>query len=151
MTSTIAFDIIARDRASDKFDKIGDSASRSSGKLKKFAAVGAAAFAAGALAAGKFALDAIGSASEVEQSFGALESVYGKNARQVKKWAEGAADAVGLAKAEYANLSALVGSQLQRGRRQEVERPHQDGRRLGRHLRRLGQGGRRGSVVHPEG
>lgn len=113
MSSTIAFDIIARDRASDKFDKVGDSAARSGDKLKKFAKIGGAALAAGALAAGKFALDAVGSASEVEQSFGALESVYGSNAKQVKKWAEGAAMSVGLAKSEYANLAALVGSQLQ--------------------------------------
>lgn len=113
MSSTIAFDIIARDRASDKFDKVGGSASRSSDRLKKFAKVGAAALGVGAIAAGKFALDAIGSASDVQQAYGALESVYGKNARQVKKWAEGAANSVGLAKAEYANLSALVGSQLQ--------------------------------------
>lgn len=113
MSSTIAFDIIARDRASDKFDKVGDSASRSGDKLKKFAKIGGAALAAGALVAGKFALDAVGAASEVEQSFGALESVYGSNAKQVKKWAEDAAMSVGLAKSEYANLAALVGSQLQ--------------------------------------
>lgn len=52
-TTTLAFDIIAKDRASDKFDDIGDSAHKSSGKLKKFAVVGAAAAAAGALMAGK--------------------------------------------------------------------------------------------------
>lgn len=114
MSTTLTFDIFARDRgASDKFDKLGDSAAKSSDKLKKFAKVGAAAAAAGALVVGKFALDSIQSASKVEQSFGALESVYGKNAKQVKRWAEGAADSVGLAKSEYADLSALVGSQLQ--------------------------------------
>lgn len=113
MSSTIAFDIIARDRASDKFDKVGDSAARSGDKLKKFAKIGGAALAAGAVVAGKFALDAVGAASEVEQSFGALESVYGSNAKQVKKWADAAAMNVGLAKSEYANLAALVGSQLQ--------------------------------------
>lgn len=113
MSSTIAFDIIARDKASGKFDQFGNSVEKSGGKLKKFAAMGAAALAAGGLAAGKFALDAVGAASDVQQSFGALESVYGKNAQRVKKWAEGAAESVGLAKSEYSNLSALVGSQLQ--------------------------------------
>lgn len=114
MSTTLTFDIFARDRgASDKFDKLGDSAAKSSDKLKKFAKIGAAAAAAGALVVGKFALDSIQSASKVEQSFGALESVYGKNAKQVKRWADGAADSVGLAKSEYADLSALVGSQLQ--------------------------------------
>lgn len=57
MASTITFDILARDRASDKFDKVGDSAAKSSGKLKKFAAVGAAAAAAGALVLGKALVD----------------------------------------------------------------------------------------------
>lgn len=113
MTSTLAFDIIARDRASSTFDKVGDSASKSGDKVKKWAKAGALAAGAAALAVGKFAIDAIGSASDVQQSFGALDSVYGKNAKQVKKWAEGAADSVGLAKSEYADLSALVGSQLQ--------------------------------------
>jgi hypothetical protein len=113
MSSTIAFDIIARDRASDKFDKVGDSAKRSGDKLKKFAKIGGAALGAGAIVAGKFAIDAVGAASDVEQAYGALETVYGSNAKQVKKWAEGAAMSVGLAKGEYANLSALVGSQLQ--------------------------------------
>lgn len=113
MSSTIAFDIIARDRASDKFDKVGDSAAKSSDKLKKFAKIGGAALGAGAIIAGKFAIDAVGAASDVEQAYGALETVYGSNAKQVKKWAEDAAMSVGLAKGEYANLSALVGSQLQ--------------------------------------
>lgn len=113
MSSTIAFDIIARDHASDKFDKVGDSAARSGDKLKKFAKIGGAALGAGAIVAGKFAIDAVSAASDVEQAYGALETVYGSNAKQVKKWAEGAAMSVGLAKGEYANLSALVGSQLQ--------------------------------------
>lgn len=113
MSTTMTFDIVARDRASDKFDKFGNAVDGSSGKLKKFAKFAAAGLAAGGVIAGKFALDTVKSASDVEQSFGALESVYGKNAKQVKEWASAAADGVGLAKSEYANLSALVGSQLQ--------------------------------------
>lgn len=113
MSTSLVFDLIARDRASSKFDDVGDSASKSSDKLKRWAKVGAAALGVGAVAAGKFALDAVGAASEVEQSYGALESVYGRNADRVKRWAESAAGSVGLAKSEYANLSALVGSQLQ--------------------------------------
>ena len=50
--STIAFDILARDRASTTLDRVGNSASRSSGKLKKFAVVGIGALAGGAVVAG---------------------------------------------------------------------------------------------------
>lgn len=94
------------DQASSSFGKLG--------KVGKAAglAAGAGLAAAGAAAA-KFAYDSVKSASEVQQSFGALDSVYGKSAGQVKRWAAGAADSVGLAKSEYAGLSALVGSQLQ--------------------------------------
>lgn len=113
MSTSLTFDILARDRASDKFDRVGRSASSSSDKLKKFAKAGALAAGAAAIAVGKFAIDSIQSASAVQQSYGALDSVYGKNAKQVKKWAAGASDSVGLAKSEYADLSALVGSQLQ--------------------------------------
>lgn len=59
MTTPIGFDIFARDRASDKFDKVGNSADRTAGKFGrlttsagKFAKVGAVAVAAGAGAAG---------------------------------------------------------------------------------------------------
>lgn len=68
MTSTLAFDIIARDRASNTFDKVGDSATKSSGKLKKFAKIGAGAVAAGALVAGKALFDMTKAAIEDEKS-----------------------------------------------------------------------------------
>lgn len=69
--------------------------------------------AAGAVAVGAFAVSSVKAASDVEQSFGAVESVFGKNAAQVKAWATGAASSVGLAKSEYASLASTVGSQLQ--------------------------------------
>lgn len=94
------------DEANSKFGKLGG--------LAKGAgiAVGAGLAVAGA-AAVKFGASSISAASDVQQSFGALESVYGKNAEQVKAWATAAATAVGLSKNEYANLAAVVGAQLQ--------------------------------------
>lgn len=74
-------------------------------------AVGAG-LAAGVVAVGAFAKSAVDEASHVQQSFGGLEAVFGKNARTVKAWANGAATAVGLSKAEYADLAAVIGSQL---------------------------------------
>lgn len=57
MSTSIAFDIIARDRASAQFDKVGRSADKSSGKLKKFAKGGALAVGAAAVVAGKALFD----------------------------------------------------------------------------------------------
>lgn len=73
----------------------------------------------GALAAG-FAVDkivdfgkaAFNAASDVQQSFGALDSVFGKQSAAVKSWANGAAQSVGLAKSQYAQLASLLGAQL---------------------------------------
>lgn len=79
-------------------------------KAGKAAAVGIGAIAVGAAAAGKAVLS---SASRQQQAFGALDSIFGKNAKQVKRWAKGAADSVGLAASEYGELASVVGAQLQ--------------------------------------
>lgn len=66
MSTTLAFDLIARDRASRTFDHVGDSAGRSSGKLKQWAKVGALAVAGGAVLAGKALIDMTKGAIEDE-------------------------------------------------------------------------------------
>lgn len=91
--------------AEGKLSRLGGVA----GKVGKAIAVG---LAAGAVAVAGLAVASVKAASDQEQAFGALESVYGKNAATVKRWANGAADAVGLSATSYANLSAVVGSQL---------------------------------------
>lgn len=91
--------------ADRKFGKLGSTA----GRVGK-AVAGGLVVAAGAAVA--FGVKAVSAASEVEQSYGAVDAVFGKNAATVKKWAASAATDVGLAKSEYANLSALVGAQL---------------------------------------
>lgn len=99
---------------------VGKGVSEAEGKLGKLggAAKGAglaigAGLAVGAVAVGAFAVQAVGAASQVEQSFGAVESVFGQAAAQVKGYANTAATELGLAKSEYASLAAVVGSQLQ--------------------------------------
>lgn len=85
---------------------------RFSGSAKKYgkaAAVGLAAVGTIAVVAGKQAVDA---ASRQQQAYGALDSIYGKSAASVKRWAATAADSVGLARSEYSELSSLVGAQL---------------------------------------
>lgn len=69
-----------------------------------------AAGAAGAVAL--FGKKAIGAASDVQQSMGGIDAVFGSNAETVKKWAAGAANAVGLSKNEYATFATVIGSQL---------------------------------------
>ena len=56
----------------------------------------------------------ISAASDLEQSMGAVDSVFGAASDKVKAFGEQAADSVGLAKSEYATLAAVIGSQMQR-------------------------------------
>jgi hypothetical protein len=60
-----------------------------------------------------FVGDSIRAFSDLEQSTGAVESVFGASAEKIKKHAEGAADAVGLSAAKYQESAALIGSMLQ--------------------------------------
>lgn len=106
-STTLAFDIIARDRASEKFDKVGSSVGGMSSKLKTFAAVGGAALAAAGMAAGKFAVDAIGAASDLNETMSKSSVIFGKNAGEVQKWAGNAARTMGLSK--QAALEAASG------------------------------------------
>ena len=79
------------------------------GKLKKLA--GGAALAVGGLSTA-LGVKAVRSASALEQAVGGLEAVFKKNAPAMLKFADGAAESVGLAKSEYAELATVLGSQL---------------------------------------
>ena len=73
----------------------------------------AAPYAAGALiAVGVAAKGAVDSASHLEQAYGGVDAVFGKSAKSVKNFANESADAVGLAKSQYADLATVIGSQL---------------------------------------
>lgn len=72
----------------------------------------AVASGAAAAAYGAFAVDAMKSASELEQATGAVEAVFKDQADGVMDMAKSAAKAVGLSAAEYANSSAIMASQL---------------------------------------
>lgn len=103
-TTTLAFDIIAKDRASDKFDDIGNSAHNSTSKLKKFAVVGAAAAAAGALMAGKALVGMAKSAIEDEKAqtllAATLKNTTGATNKQiasVEDWITAQGKALGVA------------------------------------------------------
>lgn len=97
-------------------DDVGGSVEKTSGKMDKFngamknAALPAAAVLTGLGAIGKASFD---SASALEQSAGAVESVFGTYATQVQQHADQAAQNVGLAKSQYNDLSSVLGAQLQ--------------------------------------
>ena len=72
----------------------------------------AVASGAAAAAYGAFAVDAMKSASDLEQATGAVHAVFKDQADGVMEMADKAAQAVGLSAAEYANSSAIMASQL---------------------------------------
>jgi hypothetical protein len=73
------------------------------------ASVAATGMLAGVGALAKAALDA---SSALQQSTGAVESVFGAQAAAVQKLAENAAEAVGLSKNAYNELGSVLGAQL---------------------------------------
>lgn len=90
------------DEATGRLDKFQSGVSR----LTPYAAGAAAALGL----AGKAAVD---SASRTQQAMGAVDSVFGESAGQIKAWSDTAAESVGLAKSEYGELASVIGAQLQ--------------------------------------
>lgn len=113
MATTLAFDIIARDRASSKFDAVGRSADQADDKVSKFAGVGKK-IAAGMLVVGTATVVAgaavVKSASAAQQSLGATETVFGKFANSVVRDSNKAAEQFGLSANEYRENANLIGS-----------------------------------------
>jgi phage-related protein len=95
-------------QAAAKLKGAGDSTNRWAAGIRK-AAIPAAALGVAALKGADMVIDA---ASEQQQAMGAVDSVFGKSAATIKGWAAAAADSVGLAATEYANMAAIVGAQL---------------------------------------
>lgn len=87
-----------------------------SGLSGKIAAFGKAAAAAGALAAGamvKFGSDAVSAASDLEQSIGAVESVFGDAAGRIFEFGDTAAQQLGLSRREINETASVLGASLQ--------------------------------------
>jgi hypothetical protein len=86
-STSVVFDILARDRASDKFDNLGRSVGRTEGKMSKFGAaakgaakVGVLAVAAGAVVAGKALYDMTKAAIDDEAAQVKLATALKNNA-----------------------------------------------------------------------
>lgn len=111
--ATLKIDIVADAKgvgagvsdADRKLGGLGKNAARA-GKM-----VGLGLAAAGAAVIG-LGVASVKSASSLEQSQGAVQSVFGKSARVVERYAATSATRLGLAGSAYRDLSAVVGSQL---------------------------------------
>lgn len=82
------------------------------GKIGGVALAGAA-LAGGALTA--LAVTGVKQAAELEQSVGAVNTVFKDGASQMHEYAEGAAEAMGLSQNEYNQLATILGTQLKNG------------------------------------
>lgn len=69
------------------------------------------------IALGSVAVAAIGksvqAASNLEQSMGAVDSVFGKSASTIEDWGKRAAEAAGLSQRQVSEMAAVTGAQLQ--------------------------------------
>lgn len=120
--ATLKVDIVADARG------VGKGVDDASGKLGKLGAVaGPVGLAIGAgLALGvgalvKFGASAVRAASGAQQSMGAVESVFGKASKAVVGFADDSAMRLGLAKTDYMDLAAVVGSQLKNMGKSQAE------------------------------
>ena len=59
-----------------------------------------------------YAFDAVGLASELEQSIGSVTAVFKEQAGVIREFADAAVESVGLTRAEYQNFATVVGAQL---------------------------------------
>lgn len=97
--------ITAMDRVRDSASRMGSSIAEAAEKYKVHATVALGAI--GALSKG-----AMDYASEAEQSYGAVESIFGAHADAITAKSKEAAEAVGLSGREYRELSSLTGAML---------------------------------------
>ncbi len=105
---------------------------QSAGLMKKAGSDGGAAFSGGVLGSmkglgvavagiaaaaglGSFFKDAVGQAADLEQSVGAIETVFKGSSDQMLSWSKSAATAAGLTQNEYNELGTLIGTQLKNG------------------------------------
>jgi phage-related protein len=70
------------------------------------------AAALGALSIGAFVKDTIRAAGDLEQSVGAVDSVFRSSASQIHEWSKGAATAVGLSSDAFNQSASVIGAML---------------------------------------
>lgn len=98
-------------QAKDAVSGAKDAQSAFDGFQSGLGKMAAPAAAAGAAVVG-IGLDFAKSASEMEQSMGGLDAVFGDSAGTMKQWAKDSAKNVGLSQTDYATLATKMGAQF---------------------------------------
>lgn len=99
------------DKIENEFEKSGrESGKRFGGAMKGLVVAAVAGLGLRELTSGIG--DAVQSAGQLEQSVGAIGSVFKENQGQMIEWSNQAATSVGLSKNEYNELGTLIGAQL---------------------------------------
>ncbi|MEZ2371035.1 hypothetical protein [Arthrobacter sp. RCC_34] len=98
--------------AKDAVSGIGKATGAVGGLVK---AAGVAAIAYGGAKLVEYGTKAVKMAGDLEQSQGAIKTVFKGSSGQMLKWSEQAATAVGLTKNEFNELGTLIGTQLKNG------------------------------------
>lgn len=111
-TNTLAGDI---KKAFGSAESSGANAGKSAGKGFGLGFAGIATAAVGALGIGTFLKGAIAGAGDLQQSAGAIGSVFKENAAQMLSWSKTSATAVGLTQNEFNELGTVIGAQLKNG------------------------------------
>ena len=111
-TNTLAGDI---KKAFGSAESSGGDAGKSAGKGFGAGFAGIATAALGALSVGTFLKGAITGAGDLQQSAGAIGSVFKENAADMLKWSQSADSALGLTQNEFNELGTIIGSQLKNG------------------------------------
>lgn len=99
-------------RAAEKTKTMGDSFKSAAGKAADFAGKYKVHATAALGGIGLIAKESISYAAEAEQSYGAVESIFGNHAQGIISASKGAAEAVGLSGREYRELTASTGAML---------------------------------------
>ena len=99
-------------RAAEKTKTMGDSFKSAAGKAADFAGKYKVHATAALGGIGLIAKESIAYASEAEQSYGAVESIFGDHAQGIISASKGAAEAVGLSGREYRELTSSTGAML---------------------------------------
>lgn len=111
LTKSIGREFAGIDQEASKSGK--SSGGAFSGAFKASLAGIGAVFAAAGI--GSFVSNAVKGAGDIEQSFGALDSVFKGSSGDMRKWSKEAAKNVGLTSNEFNELGTLIGSQLKNG------------------------------------
>lgn len=111
-TNTLAGDV---KKAFGSAESSGGDAGKSAGKGFSAGFAGIATAALGALSVGTFLKGAITGAGDLQQSAGAIGSVFKENAADMLKWSQSADSALGLTQNEFNELGTIIGSQLKNG------------------------------------